>query len=167
MLVRSDYWPKLVAAEVAADGHGNQFSNDAGRIAVCESWAEYLGGFHYVHRTYRSDNSVQNNWEVNLEQTWNEVPNHIPIGLHHDLIDEGEDTFRVGGLTVSACNQLSFGCTLVDDRVNGFSNSQLFQSLSQSVTTVQQYRQQLISNHLSNTTNTLEELTALFSSYWA
>ena len=164
-MVGKHYWAELVAAEVAANGHGDQFSEDAGRIAICESWAEYLGGLQYTRRTYGTDNSVPNNWEVILERTWNEVPNHIPIGLHHDLIDIGEPTFRVNRVTVSACNLRSPGWTLIDDRVDGFSNSQLFQSLGRSVTTVQQYRQQLISNYLGSTTNTLEELNALFSSY--
>ena len=164
MLVGPDYWSKLVAAEVAADGHGNQFSNDAGRIAVCESWAEYLGGLHYVHRTYGGDNSINGNWEIRLEETWNEVPNHIPVGLHHDLIDTGEPTFSVNGTIVSACNQRSNNCALIDDRVSGFTNSQLFQAVNRQVVTIPQYRQWLVAQVGVNG-NTLEELEALFGSY--
>ncbi|MEO1437473.1 MAG: hypothetical protein AAFV80_18165 [Bacteroidota bacterium] len=100
-----------------------------------------------------------------MEQTWNEVPNHIPIGLHHDLIDEGEDTYRVGEVTISACNQLNSGCTLVDDRVSGFSNAQIFRSIPRQVTTIDPFRQRLISTELSNTSDSINQINALFDSY--
>ncbi len=168
MQVGPNYWSELVAAEVAANGHGDQFSNDAGRIAICESWAEYIGGLHYTHRTYGNTNSVPRNWEINLEQTWNEVANHVPVGLHHDLIDDGEPLFFTDpntGIDFSACNQIAGGCTFVDDRVNGFTNAQLFQSLTRQIITVDQYRQRLLNSQLSNTSNSIEQLNALFGSY--
>ena len=168
MLVGPDYWSKLVAAEVAADGHGNQFSNDAGRIAICESWAEYLGGHHYVHRTYGATNSVPRDWEINLERTWNETVNHITVGLHHDLVDEGEPTFfnSQSSSVVSACNQDELDiCTIVEDQVSEFTNAQIFQSIPRQVTNIEQFRQRLITTQLSNTANSVNQINALFDSY--
>ena len=113
---------------------------------------------------YGGDNSINGNWEIRLEETWNEVPNHIPVGLHHDLIDTGEPTFSVNGTIVSACNQRSNNCALIDDRVSGFTNSQLFQAVNRQVVTIPQYRQWLVAQVGVNG-NTLEELEALFGSY--
>lgn len=56
--VGSGYWVQLVIAELGASAvdvnqpHGNANSPGAGIMAICESWAEYIGGHHYVHRTY-------------------------------------------------------------------------------------------------------------------
>jgi len=158
------YWSEVVAAEVAADGHGDLNSNDAGRIACVESWAEYLGGHHYVHRTYGVNTSLGETWEARLERTWNETPAHIPIGLHHDLVDIGEAAIPWDAMN-TACNQLAPGCTAIPDFVEGFTNAQMFQSLGSNVTTIDQYRIRLTNNHLGTTTNTAAEVDLLFSNY--
>lgn len=89
-----DYWMNLVIAEIAADietgeGWGNANSNDAGRIAVCESWAEHIG-YAYNHIRYGGSTSLLptgRTWERRQEETRNDVLDHVPIGVHFDLID--------------------------------------------------------------------------------
>ncbi|MEO0779750.1 MAG: hypothetical protein AAF146_24540, partial [Bacteroidota bacterium] len=68
-------------------------------------------------------------------------------------------------VTISACNQLNSGCTLVDDRVSGFSNAQIFRSIPRQVTTIDPFRQRLISTELSNTSDSINQINALFDSY--
>lgn len=55
--VGSTYWRDVINAEVNAGGHGDENSTDAGRIAVVESWAEYIG-MSYTHRAYGNNSSV-------------------------------------------------------------------------------------------------------------
>lgn len=159
------YYAELVAAEIAADGHGTPGSNDAGRIAVCESWADFLG-YTYNHRTFPSNGvtSIGRTWREELERTWNETNGHVPIGLHHDLIDVGEPPFSSSDSN-TACNEYGSACATINDNVSGFTIAQLFSSLNSSTTTINQYRLNLITHHLSSTTNSVEELNALFNSY--
>jgi len=82
------YWTVLATNEILANGHGNENSPGAGRVALCESWAEHIGRT-IAHETYGSNISSltysnYNNW---LEHQRNEITNHIPIGYYHDLID--------------------------------------------------------------------------------
>lgn len=153
-LVGANYWADLVAAEVAAGGHGNQNSDDADIIAKCESWAEFLGGHVYVHRTYNNATSLGETWLQRLEETWNENPNHIPIGLYHDLMDIGTEP--------TSYNQDSpYASTTVVDNVSGFTIPQMFASLAGN----QSFSYNLINNYLSSTSNTQAQVTALFQSY--
>ena len=130
----------------------------------------------YAHRTYGSNNSfntplvLTNSWEIQLERIWNESMNHIPVGLHHDLVDIGEPvlTFFAGQTllgTGSACNQDASACVIINDNVNGFTNTQMFSSLDANTTTYNQYRDSLVNNHLGSTTNTVMEVDDLFNSY--
>lgn len=162
--VGKDYWIGLVEAEILANGHGDQQSHDAGRIALCESWAGHIG-HAYTHRTYGNDFSGFQSWNQRLEETWNESFNHIPIGLYHDLADVGEPVRTVGGITFSACNQDGSGCTVIDDPVSDFTLRQMFLCLTPAVTTVDQFRQNLIANHLTATSNTEAQVNTLFNQY--
>jgi len=161
MQVGSTYWLGLIEAEVDANGWGNENSDDAGRIAVCESWAEHIG-MTYAHRRYGSNNSIPNNWEILLERTRNDSPNHIPIGLHHDLFD------NTNVRDTTACDiegPIINQCTGVVDNVSGFTISQMFSSLTSDITTPEQYRQRLINLHLGSTSNTVQQVNELFNSY--
>lgn len=165
--VGREYWRKMVTATIFANGHGTQDSGNAELIAVVESWAEYIGGHVYVDRTYGSNFSTIRSWDNQLERTWNERTNHIPIGLFRDLADVGEPTIGTsGGITVTACNQREPGCTAIDDNVSGFTNAQLFSCLSPVTSTLGAYEECLIDNHLSSTPANLTQLTALFDSYF-
>ncbi len=152
------YWKNLVVAEVAANGHGDVNSNDAGRIAVCESWAEHVGHV-FADEKYEItlETSINGTWLQLLDKTWNESPDHIPIGLYLDLIDTGAET--------NSFNQTSPESTMVVDNVSGFTNEQLFSSLTLSTITVDQFRIKLINNHLNSTGNTIQQLNDLFNSY--
>lgn len=155
--VGASYWSNLVAAEVAAGGHGNQNSNDAARISVVESWADYIGGHVYTHRTYGPITSIGGTWIQLLEETWNENPSHIPVGLYHDLVDVGE----IG----TACNQDASGCTIIPDAVSGFTNAQMFSCLTSSTTSITGFRNCLNTNFTVSTGNTVAAVNALFASY--
>ena len=169
-LLGNFYWADVITAEVAAEydgntngSHGDEFSFDAGRIAVVESWAEYLA-HDYLDRIYPISTDEQRPWNEVIERSWNEVNNHVPIGLHHDLVDVGEPPRFAGG-TTTACNTRAAGCTAIVDNVDGFNNSQMYFSLNNNVTTVNQYRIELINNHLGSTSNTQADVNALFNSY--
>jgi hypothetical protein len=167
------YWQLLVTAEILANGHGsssgvnNGIPYDAGLIALCESWAESLGGLLYTDRTYVGNNSLPFGltWATILERRWNEYPGHVPIGLYNDLADVGEPTFNTGGVIVSACNEYVSGCTLIPDAVSGFTNAQMFSCLNIGTTSVSEFQSCLITNYLGTTGNTAAAVNTLFASY--
>lgn len=158
------FWGGLISAEVAALGHGNQNSDNADLIALCESWAGHIG-HSYTHRRYGGDNSINFDWQVIEERTWNEYTNHIPVGLYNDLIDITEATFTASGTTVSACNAYESGCTMITDEVSGFTNDQMFSCLSSSTDNIVEFKNCLIANHLGSTANSVAQVNALFNSY--
>lgn len=155
-------WMALVLAEIAAQistgsSWGNANSLDAGRIAVCESWAEYLG-HNYNHRRYMARNSVVGTWESQVEETRNDSPNHIPIGLYHDLVDNS-------GPEALANDNDGGGFGPILDNVNGFTNAQLFSILTSDIEEVDNYRTALINGPLPVTGNTVQQVNDLFNSY--
>lgn len=171
VILGPNYWSKLVAAEIGAwrdsgDPHGSQFSHDAGRIAVVESWGIYIE-HDYNHRTYGNDASLNITWEQTVEEIWNEDINHIPIGLHHDLVDVGEPLFVTIAGTFTACNvENPRPCTVITDNVSGFTNAQMFVSLNDQVRNIDDYEFWLINGQLQNTTNTQADVEALFDDYF-
>jgi hypothetical protein len=163
MNVGPNYWQGLAAAEIAADGWGNANSADAGRIAICESWAEHIA-WTYAHRKYQGSTSIGVTWGFRLETTRNHAPNHIPIGLYHDLIDDANNLDlnvcdRNGPASPPACGGV------VADEVRGFTNGQLFSILLPVVVDIEPYRLLLINQLLGNTPNTLQQVNGLFDSY--
>ncbi len=157
--VGQGYWLDVVEAETETGGHGDQFSDDADLIAVVESWAEYIG-MSYAHRRYLGNSAFRpSSWEERLDRTWNENPNHIPIGLHHDLVDDVEP--------LRSCDQdVITNCTnIIADNVTGFTNAQMFSVLDENTRTIDTYQQNLINNHLGNTPNNQNQVNALFNSY--
>ncbi len=162
--VGSAYWEQLVYAEIFANGHGDQYSNGADIIAVCESWAEYLGGHHYVHRSYGNATSIGRTWESLVERTWNETPNHIPIGLHHDLVDIGEPPLDPSTMN-TACNQKEAGCAVINDDVSGFSNAQMFSCLTYSTSSIDEYQDCMRVKYLGSTSNNTTDFDNLYNSY--
>jgi len=137
----------VIEAEVGANGWGNENSDDAGRIAVCESWAEHIG-MTYAHRSYFTNTSIGETFEARTERRVNAKPNHVPWGLHHDLLDGVVDP-----------------PTRVVDHVSGFTNAQLFNTLNNTVINPEQYRSRLIQLHLGSTSNTEQQVNDLFNSY--
>lgn len=131
------YWQDVIRAEVAADGHGNAQSIMAGRIAVVESWAEFIG-MRMTHDTYGGQNSIPFDWLIRLERTKNEDPNHIPIGLYHDLSDsENMDDLNSA---FPPCDQdEQTVCSVVDDFVTGINIGHMFIRLDGTTTTPRQF----------------------------
>jgi hypothetical protein len=156
--VGDGYWGSLAAAEVFANGHGDQFSNNAGIISVCESWAEHIG-LTYADRTYGTSNSLfsHSSFSERQEQVRNESLNHIPVGLYNDLTDNTPDS-------VESCDEDSFDCccALINDQASGHSNSALFNLLDGATTTPQ-----IFINRLNSTVSPQEQsrINNLFGGY--
>ncbi|NRA49816.1 MAG: hypothetical protein HRU12_11845, partial [Phaeodactylibacter sp.] len=66
------------------DPWGDENVFDAGRIAICESWAEHLEHV-YTDRAYGGNFSIPRSWIDRLDRWRNDSPNHVPIGIHLDL----------------------------------------------------------------------------------
>ncbi len=165
--VGGNYWEQLVLQTAFAGGHGTANTTTAtGLIEICESWAEYLA-HDYANRTYRVSSFPLNpTYEEIIERTWNETQDHIPIGLHHDLVDVGEPVLFPGTpITLTACNQEGGGCGTINDNVFGFTHEQMFGCLNSSIMTIAQYQGCLETNQLNNTGNTVAQLNDLFNSY--
>ena len=133
-------------------------STDTDRIALCESWAEHIG-MTFADKTYSTNQqtSINTTYNIRLERTWNETPNHIPIGLYHDLID--------GGTEPTSWNADWSASTTVVDNVSGFTNQQMFSCLNANITSINNFQTQLINTQLANTSNTLTNVNLLFVSY--
>lgn len=171
--VGKNYWLGLVEAEIFANGHGTAASNDAGLIALCESWAEHIG-IDFTLRTYPTDPIILRNapivgdWDLYQEQIKNEIDNHIPIGLYHDLSDNVGDA-------VNSCDEprlnaagtaLIWGpCNPIDDNVSGITNRQMFQQLLTNVISPQDFISRINNIVIPNTSNTIQDVNDLFISY--
>ncbi len=155
------YWIGLVNESVIAGGHGDQHTADRNKLELCESWAEYLGGVTYTHRTYGSNHSFPvnsfSNWHDYIEHTWNESPNHIPIGLHHDLLDIGEPVVSYNSLPPWATTNS------INDNISGVSISSMFQAMNSQTKSIQDYQDYIRQNSLG--ANSINDLNNLFNSY--
>ncbi|MCI5080632.1 MAG: hypothetical protein MRY78_03015 [Saprospiraceae bacterium] len=155
-LVGEDYWTALTTAKINANGNGDHDGPDADLISISESWCEYLG-YDYTHRVYGDLASGIDNYEFQLERLRFKEHQHVPTGLHHDLIDYAESGI--------SCNESGGDCQQVQDFVSGFTREQLFQSLNGDVFSLEDYRVYLKDNYLASTNNQLVYFNALFDSY--
>jgi hypothetical protein len=92
-----------------------------------------------------------------LDAWRNHRPNHVPIGLHLDLIDNVEPMVsddRFGG-----------GSGAVIDNVTGLTNGQLFSVLDAATDDPQVYRQRIINDLLPGSGIAVGDVDALFNSY--
>ena len=163
--VDNNYWHNLIAAEVHAsqetgDPHSNVgiSPNQAGYIAVAESWAEFVGRT-FAHEMYGMSHSLSllgfTSWLDFLERTRNELPSHVPIGLFHDAMDPrgGEpESFDLGG----------GGSGIVNDVVTGFSIQTMYAQLDQDISSFQALQLSFLNN---SSGNTLQQINNLFGSY--
>ncbi len=156
-LVGNAYWDKIRYHEVANTIAGNgaygspgnfAFNSAPGRVAITESWGEHIG-LSYTSRTY--DTPANLDWIRRLELRRFES-GFIPEGLHFDLLDN------------NATNGLAENPAITDN-VRGFTNNQLYYSISKDVHTIGQFRDKLRQNHLAATPNTTVQLDALVASY--
>lgn len=157
------YWTDVIIAESTAeietgDPHGNANFADADIIAVVESWAEHIAlSFAEMKYPTWDVTSINGTYIDLLDETWNEMPNHIPIGLYLDLIDEGWEP--------TSWNDDGSGSTTVTDNVFGFTNQQMFDCLNQNTLDINNFRIQLLNNYLNSTSNTQNNVNNLFISY--
>ena len=155
------YWVGLVDETIAAGGHGDENTQNRDKLELCESWADYLGGMTYTHRTYGSNNSlggsVFTDWNDRAEHTWNETPNHIPIGLHHDLTDIGEM-----GISYNQADPWAT-TNSISDNVSGITINTMYQALNSNTNSINDYKNYIITNSLGN--NTSSDVNNLFNSY--
>lgn len=159
--VGSNFWSELIVFEILAGGWGTENSLGAPLIALCESWAEHIGE-SYTHDRYGAANSgggPTDTWQTELEETRNNTPNHVPIGLYHDLIDDVPDVNP-------ACEDNDgTSCGPIVDNVSGFSNGEMFSLLTPFIDNVDLFRLSVENNLLPGSGNTLADLDALFDSY--
>ncbi|WP_425420690.1 hypothetical protein [Phaeodactylibacter xiamenensis] len=136
-------------------------SSDAGRIAICESWAEHLEQV-YTDREFGGNTSLfpaGRTRERELELTRNHRLNHVPIGLHFDLFDNQNDLN-------DACDRvIGSGCGPIADNVAGFTNGELFSILDENTTDPDIYQAKVINDLLPGSGNTVADVNALFNSY--
>lgn len=157
------YWLDVIIAESNAflatnNAHGNATFADADIIAVVESWAEHVA-LTFAHKTYPTTGVVTGGvlYIQQLERIWNEMPNHIPIGIYHDLIDSGTEPV--------SWNDDGNASTTVTDNVSGFTNQMIFSCLNTFTASINGFQTQLINTQLSNTSNTQADVNLLFGSF--
>ena len=160
------YWTALASSEILANGHGNTNSPGAGRIALCESWAEHIART-IAHETYGLNNSIDisSNPSVNTYITWlekqkNEVTNHIPIGYYYDLQDGVNITE-----TATDKDWLNGNSDIIIDGVSGLSNNQLFSLLNSNIKSPSDFNTALINSGFIQAPNNQVDITNLFNSY--
>jgi len=157
----NSFWKDVIRAEVAARGHGDEDSHNAGIIQIAESWAEHIS-LTMVKQQYPlpvadpSRNTVAfQDWSIFHERVRNESFGHIPIGLFNDLIDGVNNT-------ESVIEEDFMGFFSLNDPVlGGYTNSFFAQQMNSSVTSPAGFRQRCLSNLPSGVTpfaiNTLFE----------
>ena len=103
--------------------------------------------------------SIGETWEDELEEVRNDSPNHIPIGLYHDLIDAIPDINN-------AFDWDGGGNGMIVDQAAGFNNDILFSLLQPNVNSPLDFITILLGSNWVNTTgNTQQDVQNLFNSY--
>lgn len=111
----------------------------------------------YTDREFGGNFSGVRSWLDRLDRWRNHRPNHVPIGLHLDLLDNAEPPIsddRFGG-----------GSGAVIDNVMGLTNGQLFSVLDAATDDPQVYRQRIINDLLPGSGIVVGDVNALFNSY--
>jgi len=170
------FWAGLVSAEIIADGHGNENSQDAGLIALCESWAEHIG-IEYANQKYPPDLNNDRStlvdgtvdWMEYHERIRNETDNHIPIGIYHDLTDNVHDILqgcdKPTELNSTQTAYIWTECGSIDDDISGITNAQIFSQLTNQVSTIEIFYDNVLNNILPGSGNSPEDLNDLIESY--
>lgn len=167
--VGNSFWHAEIKATVAARGWGGPDSFDAGRIAVCESWAEHIGDT-YTDQTFVLDHSnggaspaliAANRWANILERDRLDF-NHVPVSVYQDLIDDNSAPIAGSTENILIGASGSDG-TLAGGGVTGFTNAIIFSHLTATTTTPIILRENLKSTLPSGTTGIAVD--ALFLDY--
>jgi hypothetical protein len=120
--VGNNYWASYIAYIVANGGYGNKNTVGSGRIAVGESWGNFIGGtFNRTkysriplifnrERDFLENQKRNDNISIGLVPgTTNLYEGWIPWGMLHDLTDTGEPSN-----------------TLINDQVSGYTIGGIF-----------------------------------------
>ncbi len=136
---------------------GFSTSLGAGRIAIVESWAEHIGHV-FTDMKYGTMNNINaNTYLARLEETRNDAPMHIPIGIYHDMFDTG--------IEPTSFDNRGGGSGVVLDAVSGITNSQIFNLFDASVTSPLILRDRINTSVIPGSTNTEASINSLFASY--
>lgn len=120
--VGNNYWASYIAYVVANGGYGNKNSSGSGRVAVGESWGNFIGGTFnrskYINtpsirdreRDFLENQKRNDNTSIGLVSGYtNLYEGWIPWGMLHDLTDTGEPA-----------------STLISDQVSGYTIGGIF-----------------------------------------
>lgn len=149
--VGNNYWASYIAYIVLNGGYGTKTTSGSGRVAVGESWGNFIG-FTFNRTKYtasaairdrelralenqRRDDTVPFTFDGTNSRGW------IPAGFLHDCTDVGEPT-----------------STLINDQVSGYTISGIFRGFHSGSTTVQELKNAILvnnSNLQSSQVNTL------------
>ena len=160
--VGDDYWEEEINYTIANGGYGDGTAAGAGRAAIVEAWGYHIGPT-YADRRYGLEHSntvppfstVEQQTHLNKLEAltfWSITNQFIPIGIMHDLIDD------------NAINIVSENSGITDN-VKGFSNNQIYLSLTSDVISPEEFKEKIVSIYLSSTSNTIEDTDNLFDSY--
>ena len=139
-------------------------STDAGRIALCKSWARTFTDKTYGLNTSISITNVStiHRYTEWLEKQRNEADNHhIPIGYYYDLID-GVDLTEIAYDRDYLSNTTNY--TIIDG-ISGITNQQMFSLLDATVTSPSLFTTKLKNSGYLTGSNTNTALDNLFNSY--
>ncbi|MEM1357543.1 MAG: hypothetical protein AAGF89_05060 [Bacteroidota bacterium] len=142
--VNEDWWTNLIIATVAARGHGNEDSFNAGYLSLAESWADHVAYTMlrelYPFPTVQNSNVINSfpSWGVQHEWIRNESDNHIPNGLYNDLIDgitPNETVYDESDLELQPNNTFNIILThpLIDKVDSAFDNAFFQENLDETV----------------------------------
>ncbi|MEX6686345.1 hypothetical protein QTN47_02510 [Danxiaibacter flavus] len=154
----TDFWNKYITYVVLNNGYGEKTTSGSGRIAISEAWAYFIGNT-YAARKYRALNwnssadafTKQLEFETPVDNvdfilnSDNTSRGWIPAGMFHDMMDNGEPL-----------------ATGVIDNASNFTIRQLYNGMTISVSSVQDFRSAVLSNN-GNVQST--QVNQLVSSY--
>lgn len=146
--VRNAFWTPYITYIIQHNGYGQKSDSGSGRIALSESWAEffseYIAGKKYGKNTsygkYSFEDLLESFTVADVNSTW------IPVGVMYDLLDPA--------------NEPSY--TNIKDNVGGYTISQFYYVMDNSVTSEEGFRDKFILTFgLPNKTKIID----LFKSY--
>jgi len=167
--VGKDYWIDEIEYTLANDGYGNGTADDAGRPAIVESWANFIGPtvadaayhddsspYHYQQNGVvftQSHAPIQSSFLQAMEAFDPALPNDpfnwMPRGIMHDLRDDNPASHENLNNPVT-------------DNVTGYTIPQLFSALQNDVASPIQYKDKLLQQ---NSNNQQSDVNTLFKSY--
>lgn len=156
--VGNNYWASYIAYIVLNGGYGTKTTSGSGRVAVGESWGNFIGGT-FNRTKYSTTPLIFNRERDFLENqrrndaisiglvsgTTNQYQGWIPWGMLHDLTDVGEPT-----------------TTLINDQVSGYTIGGIFRGFHSGSDNVVSLKNAILVN---NANSQATQVNTLVSSY--